>query len=58
MPIKELTDELKLDALYGALQEQLIQSAYDELPFEKRLQMLLEAEVLSRKNKKIQRLQR
>jgi DNA replication protein DnaC len=57
MLIKELTDELKLDALYTALQEQLIQSAYDELPFEKRLRMLLEAEVLGRKNKKIQRLQ-
>lgn len=57
MQIKELTDELRLDALYSALQEQLIQNAYDELPFEKRLQMLLEAELLTRKNKKIQRLQ-
>lgn len=58
MQIKELTDELKLDALYSALQEQLIQSAYDELPFERRLQLLLEAERLSRDNKKVERLQR
>jgi len=57
MQIKELADELKLDALYDALQEQLAQSAYDELPFEKRLQLLLEAEKTGRDNKKIQRLQ-
>lgn len=57
MQIKELADELKLHALYDALQEQLAQSAYDELPFEKRLQLLLEAEKTSRDNKKIQRLQ-
>ena len=57
MQIKELTDELKLHALYDALQEQLAQSAYDELPFEKRLQLLLEAEKTGRDNKKIQRLQ-
>lgn len=57
MQIKELTDELKLHALYDALQEQLAQSAYDELPFEKRLQLLLEAEKTGREDKKIQRLQ-
>jgi len=57
MQIKELADELKLHALYDALQEQLAQSAYDELPFEKRLQLLLEAEKTGRDNKKIQRLQ-
>lgn len=57
MQVKELTEELKLNALYEALQEQLVQSAYDELPFEKRLQLLLEAEKVSRDNKKIQRLQ-
>lgn len=57
MQIKELTDELKLHALYDALQDQLAQSAYDELPFEKRLQLLLEAEKTGRDNKKIQRLQ-
>jgi len=57
MQIKELTDELKLNAFYEALQEQLQQSAYDELPFEKRLGLLLEAEKTSRDNKRIQRLQ-
>ena len=57
MQVKELTEELKLNALYETLQEQLVQSAYDELPFEKRLQLLLEAEKVSRDNKKIQRLQ-
>jgi len=57
MLTKELSDELKLNALYDALQEQLSQSAYDELPFEKRVQLLLEAEKISRDNKKIKRLQ-
>jgi len=57
MQIKELTDKLKLDALYGALQEQLINSNYDELPFEKRVQLLLEAELTFKENKKIVRLQ-
>ena len=57
MHIKELTDDLKLGAFYEALQEQLAQRAYDELPFEKRLQLLLEAEKTSRDNKKIRRLQ-
>ena len=55
MQIKELTDELKLNALYEAIQEQLAQSAYNELPFEKRLQLLLEAEKTSRDNKKIKK---
>ena len=55
MQIKELTDELKLSTFYEALQEQLQQSAYDELSFEKRLQLLLEAEKTSRDNKKIKR---
>lgn len=58
MRIKELTDELRLSVLYNALQGQLAQSAYDELPFEKRLQLLLEAEHTSRENKKVERLQR
>jgi DNA replication protein DnaC len=57
MLTKELTDELKLTALYDALQEQLAQSAYDELPFEKRVQLLLEAQKVSNDNKKIKRLQ-
>jgi DNA replication protein DnaC len=58
MQIKDLTDELKLDAFYNTLQEQLTQSAYDDLPFEKRVQLLLEAEKVSRDDKKLQRLQR
>lgn len=32
-PIKNFTDELKLYAFYDALQEQLTQSAYDDMPF-------------------------
>jgi len=56
MPIQELTDKLKLSAFYTALIEQEIQPAYSELPFEKRVQMLLEAEVLERDNKRLQRL--
>ena len=57
MQIKELTDTLNMNALYGALQEQLINSNYDELPFEKRVQLLLEAELTHKENKKILRLQ-
>ena len=57
MQIKELTDTLNMNALYGALQEQLINSAYDELPIEKRVQLLLEAELTHKENKKILRLQ-
>ena len=57
MQIKELTDTLNMDAFYNALQEQLINSAYDELPFEKRVQLLLEAEQTCKENKKILRLQ-
>lgn len=56
MPIQELTDKLKLSAFYIALIEQETQPAYSELPFEKRVQMLLEAEVLERDNKRLQRL--
>jgi DNA replication protein DnaC len=57
MQIKELIDTLKMDAFYNAMQEQLINSAYDELPFEKRVQLLLEAELTYKENKKILRLQ-
>ena len=46
-----------MDAFYNAMQEQLINSAYDELPFEKRVQLLLEAELTYKENKKILRLQ-
>jgi len=56
MPIQELTDKLKLSAFYTAFIEQETQPAYSELPFEKRVQMLLEAEVLERDNKRLQRL--
>lgn len=54
--IQELSQKLKLNALYTAFIEQETQPAYSELPFEKRVQMLLEAEVLDRDNKKLQRL--
>ena len=56
MPIQELTNKLKLSAFYTALIEQETQPAYSELPFQKRVQMLLEAEVLERDNKRLQRL--
>lgn len=57
MQIKDLTDELKLSAFYDALQGQITQSAYDDLPFEKRVRLLLEAEKISRDDKKLKRLQ-
>ena len=56
MAIQELTEKLKLNAFYTAFIEQETQPAYSELPFEKRVQMLLEAEALDRDNKKLQRL--
>ncbi len=56
MSIQQLTEKLKLGAFYTALLEQETQPAYSDLPFEKRVQMLLEAEALERDNKKIQRL--
>jgi len=56
MPLQELTDKLKLGAFYTAYIEQETQPAYSELPFAKRVQMLLEAEELDRDNKKLQRL--
>ena len=54
--IQELTQKLKLNAFYTAFIEQETQPAYSELPFQKRLQMLLEAEDTDRENKRIQRL--
>lgn len=54
--IQELTQKLKLGAFYTAFIEQETQPAYSELPFTKRVQILLEAEELDRDNKKIQRL--
>ena len=56
MAIQKLTEKLKLSAFYTAFIEQETQPAYSELPFEKRVQMLLEAEELDRDNKKLQRL--
>jgi len=56
VPIQILTQKLKLDAFYTAFLEQETQPAYSELPFTKRVQMLLEAEELQRDNKRIQRL--
>lgn len=54
--IQELTQKLKLGAFYNAYVEQETQPAYSDLPFEKRVKMLLEAEDIERDNKKIQRL--
>jgi DNA replication protein DnaC len=56
MSIQELSQQLKLSAFYTAFIEQETQPAYSGLPFEKRVQMLLEAEVLERDNKRLQRL--
>jgi len=54
--IQVLTQKLKLNAFYNAFIEQQVQPAYSDLPFDKRVQILLEAEELERDNKKIQRL--
>jgi DNA replication protein DnaC len=54
--IQELTKKLKLNAFYAAFIEQETQPAYSEVPFSKRVQMLLEAEETDRDNKKLQRL--
>lgn len=56
MAMQGLTEKLKLSAFYRAFIEQETQPAYSDLPFEKRVQMLLEAEELDRDNKKLQRL--
>jgi len=56
MPIQRLSQKLKLPAFYTAFIEQEGQPAYSEILFEKRVQMLLEAEETDRDNKKIQRL--
>jgi len=57
MQIKELTDELSLNGLYQAFLEQNTPS-YNDIPFEKRVQLLLEAEMITRQNRKIERLKR
>jgi DNA replication protein DnaC len=56
MRIEELTQNLKLNAFYKAYTEQEQQPAYSDMPFEKRVQMLLVAEETDRENKRFQRL--
>ena len=56
--IKNLTDELKLGAFYDALQEQLTQSIYDDIPFKERIFSLLQAESITRHNRRIAQLQK
>lgn len=58
MRLEELTQDLRLNAFYTAFIEQETQPAYSDMPFTKRVQLLLEAEALERDNKKIQRLLR
>jgi len=58
MRLQELTEKLRLNAFYTAYIEQETQPAYSDMPFSKRVQILLEAEEIDRDNKKIQRLLR
>jgi DNA replication protein DnaC len=58
MSIQNLTQSLKLDAFYKAYLEQEIQPTYSDLPFLKRLESLLEAELFYRDNKRLERLLR
>ena len=51
--IKELTNELAIKHFYANLKEQQMQPEYSNLEFEKRIQLLLEAEIYERKNKRI-----
>jgi len=57
MQLKDLTDTLGFYAFYEALENQLSLPAYGDMPFQKRVQLLLEAELTYRENKKIIRLQ-
>jgi len=54
--VEELTINLKLSAFYDAVIEQESQATYSDLPFIKRVQMLLEAEEMERDDKRLQRL--
>jgi len=54
--VEELTNNLKLSAFYDAVIEQESQPTYNDLPFIKRVQMLLEAEEMARDDKRLQRL--
>ncbi len=56
--IKTLTEELNIKGVYQALEEQSLSTMYDDLPFKDRLKIVLEAEVMQRHNKKIERLQK
>lgn len=58
MDIQSLTNELKLEGFFQAYEAQRTNSAYDDMPFSKRVQMLLQSEESFRHNKKIVRLQR
>jgi len=49
--IKELTEGLAIRNFYLHLKEQQMQPEYSNLEFEKRIQLLLEAEIFERKNK-------
>lgn len=54
--IKEYARELGLKAIPSALEEQNANSAYADLGFEKRLLLLLEAEVVAKQNRKVEYL--
>ena len=56
MGLRELCDELKLEGLFRAYEEQRSNSAYDDLPFSDRLRMLLESEQALRQDRRLQRL--
>jgi DNA replication protein DnaC len=58
MDIQALADELRLEGFYSAYEEQTFNSAYDDMPFAKRVQILLMAGQTLRQNRKIERLQR
>ena len=48
--------ELKLDVMATSLQEQRRSATYDALPFEERLGLLVDQEILERKNRRLRRL--
>jgi DNA replication protein DnaC len=58
MRLEVLTQDLKLNAFYRAYEEQETQPAYSDMPFSKRVQLLLEAEAVDRENKRLQRFLR
>lgn len=55
-PTLDRLHELRLQGMASALQEQLQGSAASDLPFEERLALLLEREITSRDNRRLQRL--